>query len=179
VHRAQRNAPSIRDTGGAFRFVQCTLRGRELDRSRGDELIQNITAFGSLIATSVAAFVAVLALFIAKRQIRASREIEALNAYEKHHHLCLQYPELSSGAFEYDRSSPVDQQRYVTFLLSMLLTIERILVLFPKDAGWRAAFRDDFDRHRVFLCSRDFAKYRLTVSSDVIALIDQYLAIPA
>lgn len=130
---------------------------------------------GTLIAGVVTALIALFALFFARQQIRISREIDALNAYEKHHHLCLQYPEFCSGHFFETGKSPAAQSQYFTFVMSTLLTIERILVLFPKDKAWRAAFVDDLKRHEAFLRSEMFGPRRASLSPELLALIDRHL----
>lgn len=128
--------------------------------------------FATGLATAI---VAIVALFIARRQIRTTHEVEALNAYEKYHHLCLQYPEYGCGAFDYERSRGLERRQYVTFALSMLLTVERILMLFPKNDLWRQSFFDDFAQHESFLRSQEFQSFEPSLQPELRELIGRFL----
>jgi len=133
----------------------------------------DIIALGTLAAAVATAIVAIAGLFVAMRQIRSSREVEALNAYEKYHHLCLEYPEFGTGDFDWASAEPVERRRYFVFVLSVLLTIERILVLFPRDRVWRAAFLDDLDCHERFLRSDEFVMYQPAIDKAVLRLVEE------
>ncbi len=132
-------------------------------------------SLSAALTGAVTMLIAIVALFIARKQIRSTREVEALNAYEKYHHLCLLYPELGCGEFDYANSSIEERRRYITFALSMLLTVERILVLFPRNKVWRASFFDDFAQHEAFLRSSDFDEFRPTMDRGLLKLIDSFL----
>jgi hypothetical protein len=130
---------------------------------------------GAFIVGAVTTLIALIALLFARHQIRISREIDALNAYEKLHHLCLQYPKFAVGYSIEAEQDASELSQYFTFVMSTLLTIERILVLFPKDQAWRAAFVDDLKRHENFLGSEKFRPYRASLSPKLLALIDRHL----
>lgn len=155
------------------------MLGGSLDQLVSSEHVLNFLSenanSGTFIAGAVTALIALVALFFARHQIRMSREIDALNAYEKLHHLCLQFPEFAVGYSIDAETSASKQSQYFTFVMSTLLTIERILVLFPKDPAWRAAFVDDLNRHMAFLRSDKFAPYRASLSPELLALIDSHL----
>lgn len=136
--------------------------------------IDDWTSIGLLAIALATTILAAMGLSIAARQIQTAREIEALNGYEKYHHLCLEYPDLACADFDHEGASAVDKQRYEVFVASMLLTIERIIVLFPRDKVWRAAFDDDIGRHAKFLGSDQFKRYRPTINPEVLELIDAF-----
>ena len=103
--------------------------------------------------------IALIAVMLASRQIRTAREIEALAAYERYHHLVLEYPDLGTGDFDYLKASGPSKRRYEVFAMSVLLTIERVLALFPNDPNWRKALEDDLLLHKSFLCSPEFGSF--------------------
>jgi hypothetical protein len=51
----------------------------------------------STFANVVLAVIAMTALVIAGRQVRVSREMEAITAYERYHHLVMELPSLTAG----------------------------------------------------------------------------------
>ena len=51
------------------------------------------------------AIFAAIALYIGLRQVKDSREVSALSAYENYHILCLQYPKYSIGLQNFDELS--------------------------------------------------------------------------
>ncbi len=120
--------------------------------------------FGLLIA-------AVIALFVAGKQIRVARETEAINAYEKYHHVSLEYPRLANG-FDHAASTPEEYTQYEFYVMCMLLTIERVMTLFPDDREWSAAFLDDVRRHQKFFCSNRFAQHIDSLDSKVVHFIE-------
>lgn len=125
---------------------------------------------------SATALFAVVGLLVALRQLRASREMNAQTAYEEYHHLVLQHSEIGVGLFNYDTASDIEKHKYRWFILSMLLTVERILTLFPRDKNWRSALEQDIVIHAPFLMSPAFAVHRESLDSRVCKLIDSVLA---
>ena len=116
---------------------------------------ETITAY----ATVGMFLLALIAVVVALRQIHVMKEVEAYNAYENYHHFILQYPELGAGGFVYNTASTQERFRYITFVMSVLLTLERVMALFRNEPDWNAAFEDDLVIHREFLCSPDFGTY--------------------
>lgn len=104
------------------------------------------------------AVTAIAALVVAWWQIGVSRELAALEAYEKYQLECLKYPEFTSGSVEFSNLSPEEQRRYESFVLYTLMMDERIYKLFPKDPGWSFSIKDDIRMHRNFLSSDYFAE---------------------
>lgn len=126
-------------------------------------------------ATVLTFCVAVVALLVAMHQIRVSREIAAYDAYEEYHHFILQHPELGAGGFHYESAESDDRRRYEVFVMSMLLTAERVLALFPRSADWRAALLDDINLHLEFIASEAFQPLRACLNPKVDRLIDEAL----
>lgn len=123
-------------------------------------------AFGTML-------IALAALGVALRQIRSSREVEAQNAYEGYHHLSLQYPRYAYGAIDVAAADGAELDAYCLYVLSMLLTVERVLTLFPHDRHWRAALIDDVSRHRALLASEKFRPHKASLDPRVARLVDQ------
>ncbi|CAN0481388.1 unnamed protein product, partial [Phaeothamnion confervicola] len=105
------------------------------------------------MVTALAAF---CGLLIAWRQIGVSRQVAAQNAYEAYHHVVIASPQLGRGTFDFSRAKGDDRERYRWFVLSMLLTVERILTLFPKDKQWAVALEQDIILHHRFIESEWF-----------------------
>jgi hypothetical protein len=114
-----------------------------------------ISAVSNLIVAAAAA----AALYIGWRQVTISREISALEAYEDYHRLCIEYPEFSDGA-DVDELSEIDKKRYVSFVLFVMMTGERVYSLFPNDDSWCDSLRDDFRTHRHLLEHEVFSTFR-------------------
>jgi len=127
--------------------------------------VSALSSFGTLL-------VALAALVFALRQIRLSKELEALNSYESYHRLLLEYPSLGSGQVNLEAPS-IEKWKYETFVLSMLLTMERVMVLRPSDPSWEFALEDDLNAHKEFLSSKDFVPLMGTLHRDVAAFIKQ------
>jgi hypothetical protein len=115
------------------------------------------------VAAIVTCAAAVSALVYAHLQIVAgkqaelenaklAKEMDALNAYERYHELMLAHPDLAMN-FDFLNASEKEQNRYIVFVMSMMLTVERVLVLLPNDENWEPALRDDLRMHKQFLCS--------------------------
>jgi hypothetical protein len=134
--------------------------------------VTSLADFATMGTNMALVIVAAYALFIARNQIRVSREMEAINAYEKHHHLVIEFPQFVSN-FKFDNCNAKESVQYEYFVMSMLLTIERILSLFPHDDAWRAALIDDVRRHQSFFCSERFTQVSGSLSYDVLKLINQ------
>ena len=117
--------------------------------------------------------IALAALWLAHKQIRRTREIAAYDAYEAFHHFALQYPEFGTGVFDFATASELDRRRYEYFVMSVLLTIERVLQLFPNEASWKAAVTDDVETHLAFIVSPHFTPLRANLDGKVITLIDE------
>ena len=128
-----------------------------------------------LLVSIAATSIALAGVIMAMRQLRISREMRAQDAYEAYHHLGLQYPELGTGLLDSARASELDRRRYVWFVLSMLLTVERILTLFPRDRHWRSALEDDIRTHAKLIGSTEFAPHRESLDPKVVKLIDHVL----
>lgn len=106
-----------------------------------------------------------------KEQIQVDRELEAINAYAAYHQMMIDNPELST-AFNHTSCTGEAYTQYVAYVMSMLLTIERILTLFPSDPQWAAAFEDDLQLHRQFLCSAEFVPHVASLDDRVATFID-------
>ena len=119
-----------------------------------------------------------VALIVAVRQIKISREISALAAYENYHLLCLQYPRFAGGRLDYENSDPDELDSYIVFVLYMLMTGERIFALFPREPGWCHAIEDDIRIHRRFIASEQFREYRENQEWQIKSLIDKVLSEP-
>ena len=129
-----------------------------------------VVGAGAALGTTL---VAGAALVVALRQIRSSREVEAQNAYEGYHHLSLQYPRYAYGLIDIATADAAELDAYCLYVLSMLLTVERVLTLFPGDRHWRAALIDDVSRHRALLTSDIFRRHKLSLDPQVARLVDQ------
>ena len=57
--------------------------------------------------------------------------------------------------------------------MSMLLTMERVMVLRPKEPSWEVALEDDLMLHREFLCSEQFVPLAGALNRDVALFIDR------
>jgi hypothetical protein len=132
----------------------------------------------SMIADVVVALFAGAALVIGWRQVRISRELSALEAYEHYHLLCLQHPKFSGGAFGFEACSAQDRDSYCTFVLFALMTGERILNIFPRNESWRESIRDDIRIHRRLIRSTHFEAYKRNQVRPMSDLIDEVLAEP-
>jgi hypothetical protein len=119
-------------------------------------LSEALTVAGGL-ANILVSVTAALALYLAWRQIKISRELSALEAYEKYHEMCLQFPQFGSGHVDYEQLSKSDSRAYVIWVLYTLMIGERIFALFPKDEGWCFSIMDDIRMHRKFIASEHFA----------------------
>lgn len=126
-------------------------------------------------ASIVTACVATIGLILAWRQISVSREVAAQTAYEAYHHLAILHPALGAGQIDFNSVAEEDRERYRWFVLSMLLTVERILALFPNDRYWRAALEDDIRIHKTFISSESFASHLGSLDPSVIRLIQSVL----
>lgn len=129
-----------------------------------------------LLVSTVATAVAIVGVIMAMRQIQISREMRAQDAYETYHHLGLQHADLGTGLMDPQSATEADRRRYTWFVLSMLLTVERILTLFPNDKHWRAALDDDIITHAKLISSPEFAPHRASLDPKVVKLIDGVLA---
>jgi hypothetical protein len=109
------------------------------------------------ISSIVVGLIAVLALYLAWRQIAVSRELSAMEAYENYHSMCLQYAEYTSGEVEFEKFSPAKLRHYEIYVLYTLMMCERIYALFPDDAGWLFSIEDDIKMHLPFIKSEFFA----------------------
>jgi hypothetical protein len=123
-----------------------------------------IASLGTLIA-------AIVALRMARDQIEIAKQSAALSAYENYHHFMLQYPDLSTGNFDYEAADGKERRRYAVFVLAMLLALERVMALLPKNPTWRAAFEDDLVAHKKFLCSAEFVPLIASINPIVAAFI--------
>jgi hypothetical protein len=121
---------------------------------------------GALVTAAIASVAALLALW----QIRSSRETSALVAYAGFHDLCLQYPELATDVDVASLSS-IEGNRYHWFVMRLLLTIESIMNLYPRDKAWAAAVTEDLACHRSYLSSADFDRHLPKLDRKLAALI--------
>lgn len=115
--------------------------------------IADLAMAGSAI---IAAAVAVIALFLAKAQIRAANEISVQDAYLEYHRLAIQYPDFANPDYEAIRRTPRLETQYMWFVLSMLVCVERVLLTYRSTESWEAAIGDDFEMHRAYLTSEAF-----------------------
>jgi hypothetical protein len=116
--------------------------------SLGDQIV--------VLANLIVAVAAAVALYIGWRQIKISRELSAIAAYENHLALCLQYPRYSTGQIRFEDLSVEDLDGYIVFVHYVLTTGERIYSIFPNDKGWALAIEQDIRLHRRFIASKHF-----------------------
>jgi hypothetical protein len=125
---------------------------------------------GLLAIAGYALVVAVRQIQVNREQILVDREIEAINAYEAYHHLSIEHPELCTN-FDHASCTPEQYSQYISYVMSMLLTIERIMTLFPNDPQWASAFDDDLQMHSSFLCSEKFLRHEPSLDRRVAEFI--------
>lgn len=130
---------------------------------------ETITAYATVGMLALALFAVVVAL----RQIHVMKEVEAYNAYENYHHFILQYSQLACGNFDFAAASHEDRFRYITLVMSMLLTVGRVMALFGSQPEWDASFEDDLNLHRNFLCSPEFGNFIGTMDAKVVRFIER------
>ena len=115
------------------------------------ELIASAANFAVAIA-------AVAALFLARHQIQASREVSALEAYEDYHKFAIEYPEFCIGPDP--KSLPENERfRYTYFVLYILMVGERIYITVPRHDSWTAAIEGDIRIHKKLISSTHFSQY--------------------
>lgn len=113
----------------------------------------------SATSSIVVGFAAVAALILAWFQVRVSREISAISAYEDYHKLSLQYPEFGLGA-DHEKLSELDKRRYLFFVLYALMVGERIFLMSRAGREWTDAIESDVRLHKKFMLSDEFSTYR-------------------
>jgi hypothetical protein len=133
--------------------------------------LEQISAVVTAVMTTVGALVAVFALLIASRQIYAARRLNAEDAYLEFHKTCLAHPPYAEPDYQFIFSSRDRLVGYKWFIFGMLMAVERILLLIPRDPTWRKAVLDDMERHADYLCSRDFADSVPNFSPDMQKLL--------
>jgi hypothetical protein len=124
----------------------------------------------------VLAVTAVVALWVAWRQIGISRELAALEAYENYHSMCLRYPQFTTGEVDFRNFNRQEKEQYKIFVLYTLMMDERIYTLFPRDRGWRFSIKDDIRTHKRFISSEEFAQDLSSQGWSFTSLIDEVLA---
>ena len=144
-------------------------RSRAVTLDKVAAIVGGFSELGILIA-------ALIGFIFALRQIRVSREIAAQDAYEAYHHFGFQYPHLSSGGFDFAAANRDDRNQYHWFVMSMLLTVEKIITLFPNDKAWRNAVEDDIAHHIEYLESNHFQTNRASLDGRVLNIIDEMKA---
>lgn len=135
-------------------------------------------AYIGAISQIVVALVAVTALIIAWRQVQASKQLSALEAYERYHILCLEYPNFGSGQVRLENAKRLETDQYCVFVSYALMTAERILMQFPSDEAWVEAVKDDIRIHRKMISSDYFKPYRHNQTAVVASLIEEVLSEP-
>ena len=135
----------------------------------------DLATLGSL-ANLIVALVAMVALYMASRQIAISRELSALEAYENYHSMCLQYPEYSSGSVNFEKFDNEKLQQYQIYVLYTLMMDERIFALFPKDSGWIFSIEDDIQMHLGFIKSIHFKMHLENQNWKILPIIQRVIA---
>jgi hypothetical protein len=136
------------------------------------DVIDVLANLGILAVAVYALIVATRQIAVNREQIQVDREMEAINAYEAYHHLSIEHPELCTD-FDHTNCSPAAYSSYLSYVMSMLLTIGRIMTLFPNDQEWLAAFDDDVRMHQRFLCSKEFLRHEPSLDRRVANFIAQ------
>ena len=104
------------------------------------------------------ALAAIAALFFARQQVRASREISALEAYEDYHKFAIEYPQFCTGP---NPKNLNDREvfRYIYFVLYILMVAERIFITVPKRESWIPSIEEDIRIHKKLISSEQFSPY--------------------
>lgn len=140
-----------------------------------DGFVVDLVEVGGPIGSLVTGLIAVVGLLLAAQQIHVSRELAAQTAYEAYHHLGLAHPTLATGNYDFQVAANDDREKYRWFVLSMLLTVERVLALFPNDRHWKAALQDDILIHHKFIASTYFGPHWESLDPRVKALAEEVL----
>ena len=131
----------------------------------------------SAIANLIVATVALVALFLAWRQISVSRELSALEAYENYYSMCLQYPHFSSGAVDFEKFNAAKLRQYEIYVLYTLMMDERIFALFPNDKGWIYSIEDDIRMHLSYISSLHFSEHLEHQNWKILPIIQRVIAV--
>lgn len=106
------------------------------------------------IAVVITAIIALLAVFIAYKQLISNRKESskniAYNICQQYLMLCINNPDLSKGLAKPPTFS-MDFEKYKWFISAMLLAFEQIIESQKNDAKWRATIKSQLLIHREFL----------------------------
>ncbi len=150
-------------------------------------LTEGNAEFITAVATSILAFVAVLALVEAWWQIsvsqRLGREATAIHILHEYEKLCFEYPKfantklLGTDAINFeDRHINGDKilfEKYQWFVALMLEACDEMIHAFGKEKDWKRYLIHHLEYHKPYLKSRCFEPLRPEVSEYLRNLIDQ------
>ena len=138
--------------------------------------MSNALIVAGSLANIVVAVTAGAALYLAWSQIKLSRELSALDAYERYHEMCMEYPQYVDGSLDYKTLNATERSCYETFVLYTLMIDERIYSLFPDDDAWHYSIMDDIRSHKPFIGSDDFGHHLEGQGWTITPLIKRVLA---
>lgn len=124
------------------------------------------------VANVVTAACAVIAIFIAAEQIRASnesaREVEAASAYRDYLSLAIEHPDLANGA-------PTDgsTDKYEWYVSYLLNSSEQIAASSAYDRQWEQTILDQLCLHRAYLESPQFVVQRAHYETGLQKLMEK------
>lgn len=110
----------------------------------------NWLGIASDIATVTAVIVAIIAAYIAYKQlisnVKESRSSTANSIYQQYLHLCMEYPAFSMG-MEIPNERNEEYTKYCWFVSSMLFSFERVLEINEGDHKWLKTIESQLRRH--------------------------------
>jgi hypothetical protein len=130
------------------------------------------------IATAIAAFLAFVAILLARAQLKAQSEATALGIYHRYLNLAMEHPRFAQPNYKElsaHRGSELFTQ-YEWFVSSMLYACEAVLVVFPKREDWMEGITAQLRYHCEYLSSKDFVLVREHWNDQLLALVDQVIA---
>lgn len=113
-----------------------------------------VTQMASDIANVIVAIIAMVALAVAAKQLKAQRENTALETYRQYVRLALEHPEFSGPALQLaDFNDKKTKERYEWFVSYLLMAAEQILDLDPNNPEWLATITTQLGYHKEYLNS--------------------------
>ncbi len=124
------------------------------------------------------AFLAVVGLWVAVLQIRASeqtqREASARDSYKEYLKLAMEKPEFAEARL--GKSTTSTKASYAWFVEYFLYSAEQIYQSFPNDKEWNFALSEQICYHRAYLKSPEYIQIRKSqYAPEFSAFIDKAL----
>jgi hypothetical protein len=137
--------------------------------NKNPDKLQSAAHWATIVGVVVAIVAILFGFFTYEGTADLQQETTAYTLYREHLQLCFEHPDYASAS-----KAVLKDAKYEWFVANALHSADAILVLRPKDDGWRETIKEVIRIHQEYIRDKSFPREHY--SPMLLKLIDETLA---